>query len=121
MIDLFYECEDITMVLQTMLTKQLPICLLLTFPLSFLNLSKSFCLVWQQYMKANPSKCHLLLSFKCPEVASINGIQVTSSTAETPLCIAIDFENHLPVVCNKVNRKNNALGRIVNYMSLEKR
>ena len=79
-----------------------------------------FVLFGNNHMKANPRKCHLLLSFKCPEVASINGIQITSSTAETPLCIAIDFENHLPVVCNKVSRKHNALGRIANYMSLEK-
>ena len=41
-------------------------------------------------MKANPVKCHLLLSTKSPEVVSIDGIQITSSTAETLLGIAID-------------------------------
>ena len=76
-------------------------------------------------MKANPGKCHLLLSTKSPEVVSIDGIQIPSSTAETLLGITIDselnFENHLSAICNKVNRKSNALGRITNYMRQEKR
>ena len=50
---------------------------------------------------------------------------MTSSTAETLLGITIDselnFENHLSAIRNKVNRKSNALGRIANYMPLEKR
>ena len=50
----------------------------------------------------------------------------TSSTAETLVGIAIpdselDFENHLSAICNKVSRKINALGRIANYIPLEKR
>ena len=76
-------------------------------------------------VKANPGKRHLLLSTKSPEVVSIDGIQIKSSTAETLLGITIDselnFDNHLSAICNKVSRKINALGRIVNYMSLEKR
>ena len=76
-------------------------------------------------MKANPDKCHLLLSTKSPEVVSIDGIQITTSTTETLLGITINselnFENHLSAICNKVSRKINALGRIANYMSLEKR
>ena len=75
-------------------------------------------------MKANPGKCHLLLSTKSPEVVSIDGIQITSSTAETLLGITIDselnFQNHLSAICNKVSRKINPLGRIANYMPLEK-
>ena len=76
-------------------------------------------------MKASPVKCHLSLSTKSPEVLSIDGMQITSSTAETLLGITIDselnFENHLSAIRNKVNRKSNALGRIANYMPLEKR
>ena len=76
-------------------------------------------------MKANPGKYHLLLNTKSPEVASIDGIQITSSTAEILLGITIDselnFENHLSATCNKVSRKINALGGIGNYMPLEKR
>ena len=87
------------MILQTMLTTQLPIPVVLTFPLSFLN--------------------------KTPEVVSIDGIQITSSTEETLSGITIDselnFENHLTAICNKVSRKINVLGQIANYMSLENR
>ena len=76
-------------------------------------------------MKANPGKCHLLLSMKSPEVGSIDGIQIASSTAETLLGIITDsernFESHLSAICNKVSRKINALGRTANYMPLEKR
>ena len=76
-------------------------------------------------MKANPGKCHLLLSTKSPEVVSIDGIQIKSSTTETLLGITIDselnFDNHLSAICNKVSRKINALGLIANYMSQEKR
>ena len=76
------------------------------------------------HMKANPGKCHLLLSTKSPEVVSIDRIQITSSTSETLLGITSDselnFENHLSAICNKVSRKINALGRIANYMPLEK-
>ena len=75
-------------------------------------------------MKANLGICHLLLTTKSPEVVSIDGIQITSSTAETLLGITIDselsFENHLSVICNKVSRKINALGWIANYMPLER-
>ena len=42
------------------------------------------------HMKGNPGKCHLLLSTKSPEVVSIDGIQIKSSTAETLLGITID-------------------------------
>ena len=77
-------------------------------------------------MNANPGKYHLLLlSTKSPEVVSIEGIQIKSRTAETLLGITIDselnFDNNLSAICNKVSRKINALGRIANYMSLEKR
>ena len=70
-------------------------------------------------------KCDLSLSTKSPEVVSIDGIQVTSSTTETLLGITIgselNFENHRCTICNKVSRKMNALGWIANYMPLEKR
>ena len=41
-------------------------------------------------MKANPGKYDLLLSTKSHEVASIDGIQITSSTSEILLSITID-------------------------------
>ena len=113
------------MILQTMLTTQLHILVVLTFRLSFLNYRIFQQTFGNNRMKANPGKCHLLLSTKNPEVVSINSIQITCSTAETLLGIIIDsqlnFENHLPAICNKLSRKINALGWIANYMPLEKR
>ena len=74
-------------------------------------------------MKVNPGKCHLLTSTNSPEFESIDGIQITSSTAETLLGIdsELNFESHLSAICNKVSRKINAFWRVANYMSLEKR
>ena len=76
-------------------------------------------------MKANPGKCHLLLSTKSPEVLSIDGIQMKCSTAGTLLGITIDsklnFDHHLSAICSKVSKKINAVERIANYMSLKKR
>ena len=76
-------------------------------------------------MKVYPGKCDQLLSSKSPEVVSIDRRQTTSSFAETILGITIDselnFENRRSALCNKVSRKMNALGRIINYMPLEKR
>ena len=87
--------------------------------------SKVFNWFGNNHMKANPGKCHLLLSTKSPEVVSIDGIQITSSTAETLLGITIDselnFENHLPAIYNKVSRKINVIRGIAHYMLLEKR
>ena len=87
--------------------------------------AKAFNWFGNNHMKVNPGKCHLLLSSKSPEVVSIDGIQITSSTAETLLGITIDselnFENHLSAICNRVSRKSNTLWRIANYMALEKR
>ena len=77
-------------------------------------------------MNSHPVQCDLLLSTKSPEVVSIDPIQITSNTAESLLGFTIDsglkFENHLSAICKKnVSRKINALGQIVNYISLEKR
>ena len=88
-----------------MLTTQLPICLLLTFPLSFLN----YRLPQQKFLIGlviiNPGKYHLLLSTESLEIVSIDGMQIITSTAETLLGIIIDselnFENLLSAICNK--------------------
>ena len=121
------------MILQTMLTTQLHILVVLTFLLSFLNYristkdisTKVFHWFGNNHMKANPGKCHLFLGTKRPEVISIDGIQITSSTAKTLLDITIDselnFENHLSAIYNKISRKINVLRWIANYMPQEKR
>ena len=116
-----------------MLTTQLPILVVLTFLLSFLNyrLSQQKFLIGlvinfnrYNHMKANSGKCHQILSTKSPEVVSTGGTQISSSTAETLLRITIDsqlnFENHISATCNKVSRKINALEQIPSYIPLGK-
>lgn len=77
-------------------------------------------------MRTHPGKCHLLLSSKTLQVKLISEMAKTFSTAETLLGIIIDselkFENHLNSIFNKVSRKINVLGRVVNNcMALGKR
>ena len=75
--------------------------------------------------KANPEKCHPLLSSKYSIETKIRGVLVKSSKMETMLGVLIDselnFENHISDICSKVSRKRGALGRIVEYVTLEKR
>ena len=120
------------MILETMLTTQLHIFVVLSLlwyiptVISELHniLTKVFDCFANNHMKANPDKCHLLVSTKNLEVVSIDVIQTTSSTSENLLGITADselnFENHRSAICNKVSRKINALERIANYMPLEK-
>ena len=126
MIDLFYECEEND--IANYADDTTPYSCGTDIPTVISELqdisTKVFNWFGNNHMKANPGKCHLLLSTKSPEVVSIDGIQITSSTAETLLGITIDseinFENHRSAICNKVSRIFNALGRIANYMCLEK-
>ena len=126
MIDLFYECEENDIANFADVTT--PYSFGTDIPTVISELQDISTNVFNcfddNHMKANPGKCHVLLSTKSPDVVSIDGIQITSSTAETLLGITFDselnFENHLSAICNKVSRKINALGRIANYKPLEK-
>ena len=79
----------------------------------------------KNHLKANPEKCHLLLSSKSSIETKIGGVSVKSSQMETLLGVSIDselnFENHISNICNKVSKKLNALGRIAGYITFEKR
>ena len=127
MIDLFYECEEND--IANYADDTTPYSCVTDIPTVISELqsisTKVFNWFGNNHMKANWGKCHLLLSTKSPEVVSINEIQITSSTAETLLGITIDsqlnFESHLSAICSKVSRKIDALGRVANHMSLEKR
>ena len=76
-------------------------------------------------MKANPGKCHILLSKKDPHDIFIADTQITNTSYEKLLGINIDselkFDKHVSEICDKVSQKINALSRISNYMSLPKR
>ena len=69
-------------------------------------------------MRAHPGKYHLLLRSKTSQVLSISETIINSSTAETSLGIitesGLNVENYLNCIINKVSRKVNALGRVIN-------
>ena len=78
----------------------------------------------KNHLKANPEKCHLLLSSKSSIETKIGGVSVKSSQMETLLGVSIDselnFENHISNICSKVSRKFTALGRIAGFITFEK-
>ena len=79
----------------------------------------------ENHMKANPDKCHLLVTTNTLTSVNINGFQIANSTKEKLLGIKFDsklsFENHVSSLCKKASQKLHALTRIVNYMNLSKR
>ena len=79
----------------------------------------------ENHMKANPDKCHLLVTTNTLTSVNINGFQIKNSTEERLLGIKFDsklsFENHVSSLCKKASQKLHALTRIVNYMNLSKR
>lgn len=95
--------------------------------ISQLKLTASKLFSWFEYnhMKANPGKCHLLLSKKDPIDVLIGDAKVTSSSYEKLLGINIDselkFDKHVSEICHKVSQKINALSRIASYMTLPKK
>ena len=109
MIDLFYECEDD---IANYADDRTPYSCVTNIPTVISELqatsTKVFNLFGNNHMKANPGKCHLLLSTKSPEVVTTDEIQIKSSTAETLLGITIDselnFGSHLFVICNNMSR-----------------
>ena len=76
-------------------------------------------------MKANPDKCHLLVTTNALTSVNINDFQITNSIEEKLLGINFDrelsFENNISSLCKKASQKLHALRRIVNYMNLSKR
>ena len=75
-------------------------------------------------MKGNTDKCHLLLSKdESSEIYKEDSI-VESSTYEKLLGIKIDsklrFDDHIQHLCNKADRKLQALARATSYVNLQK-
>ena len=79
----------------------------------------------ENHMKANPDKCHLLLTTNVPASVNINSYNIKNSSEEKLLGIKIDnklsFESHVSSLCKKASQKLHTLTRIANYMDLSKR
>jgi len=76
-------------------------------------------------MKANPGKCHLLLSTQEEVSIQIANTTINNSNSQKLLGVVLDnklkFDVHVGNICQKANRKLNALSRLTNYMELPKR
>ena len=71
-------------------------------------------------MKANPDKCHLLLSKNGDLVANIDGNEISSTNFERLLGVTFDhrlsFNHHVSNLCKTASNKLHALSRIASYM-----
>ena len=78
---------------------------------------------WFQFngMKANPDKCHLLLSRDEKCNASIGNHLIENSKQQKLLGVLLDknpkFEKHVNNLCTKASQKLSALGRVSSFMS----
>ena len=76
-------------------------------------------------MKANHGKCHLLLSTQEDANIQIENSIINCSRSQKLLGVVLDnklkFDKHIENICQKANRKLNALARVTNYMELPKR
>ena len=65
-----------------------------------------------------------MLSLQTRTESFLGGFSIQSSTKETLIGVLIDselrFDEHISLICTKVDRKQNTLGRIANFMSNEK-
>ena len=77
------------------------------------------------YMNANPGNCHAMLSSNTQLEIRFENTSIALSLSEKLLGITLDselkFEKHINKIFNLVNKKLNALHRIANHMSLDKR
>ena len=68
-------------------------------------------------MKANPDKCHLLLSKNENFEANINGNRISNTTFEKLLGVAFDnqlnFNHHISKICKTASSKIQALARVL--------
>ena len=75
-------------------------------------------------MKANLGKCHMLLSSTESINFQISETVIHNSQSKKLLGVTFDnklkFEKHINTICQKGNRKLNALARIAPYMELKK-
>ena len=76
-------------------------------------------------MKANPDKCHLLLSEKEKHKANIGDYVIENSKQQKLLGVLLDndlkFDKHVDNLCNKASQKLSALCRVSSYMNQNKK
>ena len=78
-------------------------------------------------MKANPNKCHLLLSKNKNFETDVNGNRISNTRLEKVLGVTFDnqlnFNHHISKICinKKISKKHLALARVSYYIDQDKR
>ena len=89
------------------------------------NIDKFFDLFSDNFLKANPDKCHLLINTDENFALKIKNETITNSSNEKLLGILFnnkfDFDEHVTSLCRKASKKLNAPARVPYYMNLAKR
>ena len=89
------------------------------------NADKLFDWFSNNYLKANPDKCHLLVNTTGYIRISISNETISSSSNQKLLVIFFNsnfrFDDHVASLCQKASHKLNALTRVEQYMNLAKR
>ena len=80
---------------------------------------------YDNQMKANISKCHVLMNKKNKVTIRIEDTEIKNSEYEKLLGIKgdtrLNFNKHLNDIISKASRKINALLRVMRYMNLSKK
>ena len=127
LIDLFLECEDDNISSYADDTTPYSCAQDISSVISELQRIAKNIFDWcrNNHMKANPEKCHVILSSNTQREIRFANASIASSPSEKLLGITLDselkFEEHINKICNIVNKKLNALHRIGSHMSLDKR
>ena len=86
------------------------------------NIDKLFHWFSDNFLKANPDKCHLLINTDENVALKIKNETITTSSNEKLLGILFhikfDFDEHVTSLCRKASQKLNALARVAQYMNL---
>ena len=74
------------------------------------------------FSKANPDKCHLLINTDGNVVLKIKNETITNRSNQKLLCMLLhnkfDFDEHVTPLCRKASQKLNALARVAHYLNL---
>ena len=89
------------------------------------NIDKLFHWFSDNFLKANPDKCHLLINTDENVALKIKNDTITNSPNEKLLGILFnnkfDFDEHVTSLCRKSSQKFSALARVAHYMNLAQR
>ena len=89
------------------------------------NGDKKFDWFSNNYLKANPDKCHLLVNTTGNIGINVKSETISNSSNQELLGIRFNsnfrFDDHVASLCKKVSEKLNALTRVTQYMDFAQR